>query len=74
MVNYKTDLMLIDKSYPVYSELLSQDDWKIIYSDKVSGMFMPAMKATGKQWFMPDNPVVIEAKALESDIGGLADK
>lgn len=74
MFNYKTDLILIDKSYPVYSELLSLDDWKIVYSDKVSGVFMPAIKAKGRQWVAPDETIVIQASVLDSKIGDQADK
>ncbi|OGI00854.1 MAG: hypothetical protein A2Y25_06985 [Candidatus Melainabacteria bacterium GWF2_37_15] len=45
MNKYKTDLMLIDTSYPVFQELLTHDDWKVIYQDKISAVFMPTSKA-----------------------------
>ncbi len=74
MENYKTDLMLIDTSYPVYAELLQLSGWKIIYSDKVSGVFMPAARAEGKSWKLPDEDFVMEASVLKSKIGEQADK
>jgi hypothetical protein len=38
----RADLMVVDKSYPLFSELLRNDDWKIIYHDnKASGLFVP---------------------------------
>jgi hypothetical protein len=41
----KADLMMVDKSYPMFSELLRTDDWKIVYSgDKTKGLFVPVEK------------------------------
>ena len=44
MKNHKADLMLIDKSYPVFSELLTCDNWELVYQNKISAIFLPTEK------------------------------
>ncbi len=73
MNNYKTDLMLIDKSYPVYSELLELDNWKIVYGDRASAVFMPAIKANRKHWVMPEEELYIKSDVSAAEIDKLAD-
>ena len=66
MRKYKADLILLDASYPVYSELLNLNDWKIIYKDKISAVFIP-MANDGKKWIMPDDDLSPENN-LNDDI------
>ncbi|HSA06442.1 MAG TPA: hypothetical protein P5556_04620 [Candidatus Gastranaerophilales bacterium] len=53
MKNYKADLMLIDKSYPVFSELLLLDDWKLIHQDKISAVFI-SLEKNRENWVITD--------------------
>lgn len=69
MKNYKTDLMLIDKTYPVYTELLTHDDWKMIYDDKMSAVFMPSIKAQGKKFMLPEYVEAKQISITKSNIG-----
>lgn len=42
MERLKADLVVVDKSYPVFSELFRLDDWKIVYNDnRASALFVP---------------------------------
>ena len=42
MERLKADLVVVDKSYPVFSELFRHDDWKIVYNDnRASALFVP---------------------------------
>jgi len=73
MNNYKTDLMLIDKSYPVYTELLELEDWKIVYGDRVSAIFMPAVKSNRRHWPMPEGELYIETNISKTETEKPAD-
>ncbi len=67
MKKYKADLVLIDKSYPVFGELLKLDDWKIVYQDRISAVFIPVEK-TRERWIKPEGNLASEKDIFESDI------
>lgn len=67
MNKYKADLILIDKTYPVFGELLKLDDWKIVHQGKHSAVFLPAEKAD-KIWIHPDKNQAPLSDPFESDI------
>ena len=69
MKKYKADLMLIDKSYPVFTELLRHDDWKIVYQDKVSAVFLP-IGMSNERWVMPKTSPSPVKEVFISDIEG----
>ncbi len=67
MNNHKADLMLIDKSYPVFSELLTCDDWKLVHQDKISAIFLPAGKPR-ERWIELDSDLTLENNVFKLDI------
>ncbi len=67
MLNYKTDLILIDKSYPVFVELLHLDDWKIVHQDGVSAVFLPIEKHREKM-IEPEESITSKKDIFDSDI------
>jgi len=50
--NHHTDIMLINKNYQVYNNLIQMDNWKIVYQDKISAVFVPT--TLNKNWKFPD--------------------
>ncbi len=40
--DYKTDVMILEKKYPVYNKILEHKDWKLIFENNISGVFVPA--------------------------------
>lgn len=38
---YKTDVMIIEKKYPVYKEILNNPNWEIVFENNLSGVFLP---------------------------------
>ena len=39
--DYKTDIMILEKKYPVYNKILKHKDWKLIFENNVTGVFVP---------------------------------
>jgi len=68
MKKHKADLILIDKSYPVFTELLRMDDWKVVYQNKISAVFIP-IENRRERWIEPDNcDLPAGNEIFESDI------
>ena len=50
--DYQTDVMIIDKKYPVFEKLLTMEDWVLVFENNLSGVFVP--KANVKnQYLLP---------------------
>jgi hypothetical protein len=39
--NYKTDVMILEKKYPVYNAILNNKDWQLVFDNNLSGVFVP---------------------------------
>lgn len=50
--DYKTDVMIIEKEYPVYKKILEHKDWKLVFENNLSGVFVPTEKAK-ENYLMP---------------------
>ncbi len=50
--DYKTDIMVIEKKYPVYNKILLHNDWKLVFENNLYGIFLPASLAKDK-YIMP---------------------
>ncbi len=38
---YKTDVMIIEKEYPVYEKMKNHADWELVFENNLSGVFIP---------------------------------
>ena len=38
---YKIDVMIIEKKYPVYDKIINHSDWKLVFENNLSGVFVP---------------------------------
>ena len=50
--NYKTDVMVIEKKYPVYNEILKKKEWTVVFENNLSGVFVPT-KTVKDKYLMP---------------------
>ena len=50
--DYKTDVMVIEKKYPVYNKIKNHEDWKLVFENNLSGVFVPKDKVK-EQYLMP---------------------
>ena len=50
--NYKTDVMIIEKKYPVFNEILKKKEWSLIFENNLSGVFVPT-KNVKEKYLMP---------------------
>lgn len=48
----KTDVMIIEKKYPVYKEIEKHPDWKLVFENNLSGVFVP-VTFNKKSYIMP---------------------
>lgn len=39
--DYKTDVMIIEKKYPVFNKMLEQKNWTLVFENNLSGVFVP---------------------------------
>jgi len=46
--DYKTDVMLLEKKYPVYNVMLKHPDWVCVFENNKSGVFVPKDKVKDK--------------------------
>ncbi len=64
---YHTDIILINTEYDVYKNLLMLNDWKIVYKDGISAIFVPgALKKTN--WKIPDEKYNTDNDKFKSPI------
>lgn len=40
--DYKTDVLVIEKKYPVYNKILQHKDWKLVFGNNLYGVFVPS--------------------------------
>ncbi len=45
ITNYNTDVIILEKSYPVFDKLKEDKNWKLVFEDKDFAVFVPAEKA-----------------------------
>ncbi len=50
--DYKTDVMILEKKYPVYEKIKSDSNWALIFENNLSGVFIPSNKVK-KQYLQP---------------------
>ncbi|MBE7704230.1 MAG: hypothetical protein E7Z90_00290 [Cyanobacteria bacterium SIG29] len=50
--DYKTDVMILEKKYPVFEEIKKHKDWKLVFENNLSGVFIPTSKLK-KHYYLP---------------------
>lgn len=50
--NYKTDVMVLEKKYPVYNKILENKEWALVFENNLSGVFVPS-KTKKEKYLMP---------------------
>ena len=53
---FPPDVMIIEKSYPVYNVLKQENEWIAVYEGKNFGVFLPKSKAN-KNFIQPSNDI-----------------
>ena len=55
--NFPPDVMIIEKSYPIYNVLKQGNEWSVVYEGKVFGVFLPKNIAANKKFIQPTNDI-----------------
>ncbi len=50
--DYQTDVMVIEKKYPVYEQILKHNDWTLVFENNLSGVFVPT-ETKQENYLMP---------------------
>ena len=40
--DYKTDVMILEKKYPVFNKILNSKEWVLVFENNLSGVFVPS--------------------------------
>lgn len=40
--DFKTDVMVLEKEYPVYNEIMKNKDWTLVFENNIAGVFVPS--------------------------------
>lgn len=65
---YPTDIMVIEKKYPIYKALMLDKDWKMVYENKLFGVFVKSSNAK-KTYKQPSKDINYYKKTLfDTDI------
>ncbi len=49
----KTDVIILEKEYPVYKKILNHKDWALVFENNITGVFVPADKLK-QNYIMPE--------------------
>ena len=66
--DYKTDVMILEKKYPVYNEILKHPDWKLVFENNLSGVFVPEDNAKTEYLFPIPSDDYYNKTKFETDI------
>ena len=67
MTKYHTDIILVNTDYAVYNKLIMLDDWRVVYKDETSAVFIPITK-NREHWIMPDEKFDINNEKFKTRI------
>lgn len=67
MTQYTPDIMHINTDYEVYHNLIRLDEWKVVYQDDVSAVFIPTSK-NRNHWIIPDEKFHIDYEKFKARI------
>ncbi len=66
--DYKTDVMIIEKKYPVYAKISEHPDWKLVFENNLSGVFVPTETLKTKYLFPTPNDDYYNQSKFETGI------
>ncbi len=55
--NFPPDVMIIEKSYPIYNVLKQKNEWSVVYEGRNFGVFLPTNIAKNKKFIQPTNDI-----------------
>ena len=53
---FKPDVMIIQKTYPIFEKLKTEKDWALVYDGQLFGVFLPKDKSN-REFILPSNDV-----------------
>ncbi|MBQ9246384.1 hypothetical protein IJ182_08980 [bacterium] len=53
--DYKTDVMVLEKKYPVYEKIVNHPEWTLVFENNLSGVFVPSENLKEKYLYPTPN-------------------
>ncbi len=66
--DFKTDVMILEKKYPVYNKILNDKNWSLVFENNIAGVFVPQDKVSEQYLYPEPNPAYYDEKVLDTDI------
>lgn len=66
--DYKTDVLILEKKYPVYNKILEHKDWQVVFENNASGVFVPSSKVKENYIYPPIKDEYYNKTLFETDI------
>ena len=66
--DFKTDVMILEKKYPVYKKISNDGNWTLVFENNLSGVFVPAKTVKSEYLYPEPNTDYYNEKVLETDI------
>ena len=66
--DYKTDVMILEKKYPVFEKILADKDWTLVFENNLTGVFVPADKVKESYLYPVPDSSYYDETVLDTDI------
>lgn len=66
--DYKTDVIVIEKEHKAFNNLLNHKDWKLVFENNLSGVFVPSTKVKSKYVYPTPNDDYYNKTLFETNI------
>ncbi len=66
--DYKTDVMILERKYPVYKKIMKDSRWKLVFQNNLAGVFVPADKYRDDYIYPVPEAQYYDEKVLDTDI------
>ena len=66
--DYKTDVMILEKRYPVFEKILADKDWTLVFENNLTGVFVPADKVKESYLYPVPDSNYYDETVLDTDI------
>ena len=67
MTKHHADIILINTDYAVYNKLIKLEDWRVVYKDDTSAVFIPVSK-NKDHWIVPDEKFNIDNEKFKTRV------
>lgn len=68
ITDYKTDVIVLEKNYPVFNNLLQDKNWVMVFNDSDFAVFVPFKNVRDKYTYPPSSAGYYDTTAFNTDV------